>query len=189
MLGWFAMAHPSTNAEYSYAGEAESPDGKAYVIDAKNADGFAARLFIDQQTQLPLMLTYQGPQPRMDHDGGTRWRRGWPAGRAGRRPDPADDRRGTDEDARGHASAWRTWRRTRRRWSSLAIYFDDWREVDGVKFPHSMRRACPAARPARSGQSRKSRSTPGRREEVRDRELEDRAVTRSCSSRSRSWLR
>ena len=45
MLGWFAMAHPAVNAQYTFAGEAESPDGKAYVIDVKNADNFAARLF------------------------------------------------------------------------------------------------------------------------------------------------
>ena len=41
MLGWFAAAHPSLSVEYTYAGEAESPDGKADVIDVKNADGFA----------------------------------------------------------------------------------------------------------------------------------------------------
>lgn len=141
MLGWFAMAHPSTNAEYSYAGEAESPDGKAYVIDAKNADGFAARLFIDQQTQLPLMLTYQGPQPRMITMGG-------PGGAAGGRqgaPAGGQTRQMTDEE--------RTKMREdmQKRMADLekdppkmveyTIYFDDWREVDGVKFPHSMRRA------------------------------------------------
>ena len=38
----------------------------------KNADGFAARLFIDEKTQLPLMVTYQGPQPRMVTTGGPR---------------------------------------------------------------------------------------------------------------------
>ena len=64
MLGWFAMAHPALNAQYTYAGEAESPDGKAYVIDVKSADSFAARLFIDEQTHLPLMVTYKAPQPR-----------------------------------------------------------------------------------------------------------------------------
>ena len=31
MLGWFAMAHPALAREYTYAGEAESPDGKAHV--------------------------------------------------------------------------------------------------------------------------------------------------------------
>src|SRR5262245_54478791 len=95
MLGWFAMAHPSVNAEYSYAGDAESPDGKAFVIDAKNADGFAARLFIDQQTQLPLMLTYQGPQPRMITMGGpggaAGGRQGAPAAGQGKPATPMTD--------------------------------------------------------------------------------------------------
>ena len=70
MLGWFASTHPALAAEYTYAGEAESPDGKADVIDAKNADGFSARLFIDRESHLPLMVTYQGPQPRMITAGG-----------------------------------------------------------------------------------------------------------------------
>ena len=70
MLGWFAAAHPSLGVEFTYAGEAESPDGKADVVDAKNADGFNARLFIDRETRLPLMVIYQGPQPRVVTAGG-----------------------------------------------------------------------------------------------------------------------
>ena len=42
------------------------------MIDVKNADGFSARLFIDRETQLPLMVTYQGPQPRVITAGGRR---------------------------------------------------------------------------------------------------------------------
>jgi hypothetical protein len=64
LLGWFGSVHPSLTAKYSYAGEAESPDGKAYVIDVKDDDSFAARLFIDQVSKLPLMVTYQGRQGR-----------------------------------------------------------------------------------------------------------------------------
>ena len=70
MLGWFGTAHPALQATYTYAGEAESPDGKAHVIDVKNADGFAARLFIDQNNYLPLMVTYKGRQPRVMTSGG-----------------------------------------------------------------------------------------------------------------------
>ncbi|MEO5894211.1 MAG: hypothetical protein ABIS06_00740 [Vicinamibacterales bacterium] len=33
MLGWFGSVHPSLKASYTYAGEAESPDGKVHVID------------------------------------------------------------------------------------------------------------------------------------------------------------
>ena len=101
MLGWFAMAHPAVNAQYTYAGEAESPDGKAYVIDVKNADNFTARLFIDEQTHLPLMVTYKAPQPRMMTQGGG------PRQRHARRRQPAcgdDDRineRGGSEEGAG----------------------------------------------------------------------------------------
>ena len=96
MLGWFGATHPSVNAHYTYAGEAESPDGKAHVIDVKNADGFAARLFIDEQTHLPLMVTYQGPQPRMVDDRRAAPRRGGAPGRSRRRtarPVTEEDRR------------------------------------------------------------------------------------------------
>jgi hypothetical protein len=139
MLGWFAMAHPSINAQYTYAGEAESPDGKAYVIDVKSADNFAARLFIDEQTHLPLMVTYKGPQPRMM----TR--------NVGEAPAAAG----------GHAitlSASMTEEELKKAQADIAkqaqemqkqpavtvdytVFFDEWREADGVKFPFKMRRA------------------------------------------------
>lgn len=51
--------------EFNYAGEAVADDGRADVIDATGPDGFAARLFLDKETRLPLMLTYRAPKPRM----------------------------------------------------------------------------------------------------------------------------
>jgi hypothetical protein len=134
MLGWFAMAHPALRAEYIYAGEAESPDGKAHVIDAKNADGFTARLFIDQQTRLPLMVTFQGPQPRIVTAGG----RGGPGPQDRARAMSEEERRKMREDAEKRIAEMQsqppvmvehTW------------FFDDWQEVSGVKFPHKLRRA------------------------------------------------
>jgi hypothetical protein len=62
-LGMFAASSPVFPVEFTYAGEAESPDGKAYVIDVKGADGFAARLFVDSKTRLPLMLTWMDKEP------------------------------------------------------------------------------------------------------------------------------
>ncbi|HEY1403405.1 MAG TPA: hypothetical protein VGB05_04705, partial [Pyrinomonadaceae bacterium] len=53
------------NLEFNYAGEAVADDGRAYVIDATGPDGFAARLFLDKETHLPLMITYRAPKPRM----------------------------------------------------------------------------------------------------------------------------
>ena len=60
---------------FSYAGQAEAPDGTADVIDGKGPDNFAIRIFLDSKSHLPLMLTYQAPEQRvvvtrrMAHDG------------------------------------------------------------------------------------------------------------------------
>jgi hypothetical protein len=58
------LATASFPVEFSYAGEAESPEGKADVLDVKGPNSFAARLFLDQKNHHPLMLTYKGKKPR-----------------------------------------------------------------------------------------------------------------------------
>ncbi len=142
MLGWFAMAHPSINAEYTYAGDAESPDGKAYVIDVKSADNFAARLFIDQTTHLPLMVTYKGPQPRvMTQGGGARQ-----VTPAGGNPHTVTMNSSMTDDERKKAQAdmekqIQEMQRTAPVTVDFTVFFDEWRDVDGVKFPFKMRRA------------------------------------------------
>jgi hypothetical protein len=55
---------PSLAAEFSYAGEAEVPGGRADALDIKGAGGFAMRLFLDQSTHRPLMMSYRGVVPR-----------------------------------------------------------------------------------------------------------------------------
>ena len=122
MLGWFASAHPGVAVDYTFAGEAESPDGKAYVIDAKNADGFSARLFIDQQSNLPLMVTYQAPQRQvMTARPGPRPAGGPPSG--------DDAQRQTEHRTQAPTLV------------DYTLFFDDWRTIDGVRFPHKIRRA------------------------------------------------
>jgi hypothetical protein len=138
MLGWFATAHPSLNVRYTYAGEAESPDGKAYVIDAKDADGFDARLFIDQNNYVPLMVAYKGRAPRMVTAGG-------PMRTAGTDGHAAERRREMNDEERRKA-AQETEAQIKRDLADqplveFSLFFDDWREVDGIHFPHVMRRA------------------------------------------------
>jgi hypothetical protein len=65
LLGVVAGVQPSFAVTYGYAGQAESPDGKADVIEVKGADNFAARLFLDADSHQPLMLTYMAPEPRV----------------------------------------------------------------------------------------------------------------------------
>jgi hypothetical protein len=131
MLGWFAMPHPSLKAQYTYAGEAESPDGKAYVIDVKDEDGFAARLFIDQNSKLPLMLTYKGRQARMV----TRTRGPQVTTTQGRPQQLSEEEaKRLRETAVAPAPM-----------ADFSLFFEDWREVDGVNFPHVVRRASEGA--------------------------------------------
>ena len=146
MLGWFAMAHPALAVEYTYAGEAESPDGKAHVVDAKSADGFSARLFIDQETKLPLMVTYQGPQPRMITQRGPAPGAAAPQHGGGQQ---AARREMTDEERQKmRAEAEKQLKELQSQPPQLvdySLYFEDWREVDGVKFPFRIRRAMSGA--------------------------------------------
>lgn len=141
LLGWFGTAHPGLNATYTYGGEAESPDGKAHVIDIKADGGFAAKLFVDQATSMPLMVSYQGPEPRVftARGGGP----GAPAGapvvsgggsRGGGTPPPQM----TQEEIQKQLEAMRN---TPPKMVEYRIFFTDWKEVDGIQFPHMLQRA------------------------------------------------
>ena len=63
MLGMFASSTAAFPLTYSYLGQAEAPQGKADVIEAKGPNNFTARLFIAGDTRLPIMLTWQAPGP------------------------------------------------------------------------------------------------------------------------------
>lgn len=64
-LGLTGSTQPGFNCTYTYSGQAESPDGKADIIDVSGPDDFKARLFVDAETHLPLMLTYMEPEARV----------------------------------------------------------------------------------------------------------------------------
>ena len=141
MLGWLGMAHPAMKAEYRYLGEAESPDGRAHVIEVKDPDGFESRLFIDQNNHLPLMVTYQARAPRIMTSGPMRITQGRPssADAQGAKPEtPA-----SEEERKKMAQDLEE--RVRKEAADqplveFSLFFDDWREVDGLMFPHLMRR-------------------------------------------------
>jgi len=62
-LGIVAASLPAYPLQFSYAGQAESPDGKADIVDVKGEGDFAVRLFIDAKTHLPLMLSWMAREP------------------------------------------------------------------------------------------------------------------------------
>ena len=107
-------APPSLPVEFTAAGQAQSSDGNADVLDVRGANNFAARLFLDASSHRPLMLTYRGVVPRMvvqTQRGGTP-----PAASA---PAPPSDRDAVD----------------------ITMFLDDFRNVDGVQMPHHITRS------------------------------------------------
>ena len=64
-LGLTGGTQPGFTATYAYGGQAESPDGKADIIDVTGPGDFKVRMYVDVETHLPLMLTYMEPEPRM----------------------------------------------------------------------------------------------------------------------------
>lgn len=64
MLGLFTASYPSHPLTFAYVGQAEAPQGRADVLDVKGPGNFAARLFVDGKTHLPVMLSWQAqPAP------------------------------------------------------------------------------------------------------------------------------
>jgi hypothetical protein len=62
-LGMFAASFPSYPMTFTYVGEAEAPQGKADVLDAKGPNNFTIRFFINKETHLPIMVSWTPPAP------------------------------------------------------------------------------------------------------------------------------
>src|SRR5439155_14644848 len=61
MLGVFAASFPAYPLTFRYAAQGEAPEGKADIIDVSGPANFAARLVIQRDTHLPVMLMWQLP--------------------------------------------------------------------------------------------------------------------------------
>jgi hypothetical protein len=147
MQRWMFALLASPAGEVTFAGVAESPDGKADMLEMKDVRGQALRLFVDQQTHLPLMLSFQDVRPRMMIQGGPGGRRG-PGGRGpgGPPPPPADPHGApapTPPQAGGATGQRPSDEEIRRRIESMPpptpsavqVSLADYTTVDGVKFP------------------------------------------------------
>jgi hypothetical protein len=111
-LGMFAGSFAGYPLAFTYVGQAEAPQGKADVLEAKGAPNLTMRFFVTQATHLPIMISWQGAAP----GGG----RGAAPGR-GPVPPAAAAPAGPPPENR--------------------LYFADYRDVDGMKWPFRLRRA------------------------------------------------
>ena len=60
-LGMFAASIPAAPLTFGYVGQAEAPQGRADVIDVKGEGTFALRFFVNSETHLPIMVSWQQP--------------------------------------------------------------------------------------------------------------------------------
>jgi hypothetical protein len=148
-LGMFAASTPAFPVEFSYAGEAEAPEGKADVLDVKGEGEFAARLFVDQKTHLPLMLSWMDKEPlvvTMGPGGPTAGTAGAPAGggvvmqrieTGGGKPPSREEM----EKRLAEFEAKRKELEATRRTVEYRVFYGDYQKVGGVLLPHRFQRS------------------------------------------------
>ena len=126
LITWLLFVPDSYQIEFAYAGEAESPEGKADVLDVKGANGFAAKLFLDKQSHKPLMLSYRAVLPRMVMRAG---------GEAGSREDAENRLKEIEKEAHAEAAKMAAQE------SEIQLFLSDYRSVDGIQLPHRISRS------------------------------------------------
>ena len=105
-LIWFLKS----DAPVTYAGVAEAPDGKADVLEFKPDGAPAMKLFVDQASHTPLMLTFEGVLPRV-----------FTRGPGQQRPTPEEIEKMRKESPQQ---------------VTYEMHFSEYKKVDGVLLPH-----------------------------------------------------
>ncbi|MGE3276549.1 MAG: hypothetical protein AB7O67_15655 [Vicinamibacterales bacterium] len=133
MNRWLFALLLSSDTTITYAGTAQAPDGTADVLEIKDERDQPVRLFVDQATHMPLMMTFQDIRPRMmmmgpggpGGPGGRRGARGQapPDGQPAERPDPEEIRRRMAEQGPPPPV-------------TVSMRFADYQAEDGVLLPH-----------------------------------------------------
>jgi hypothetical protein len=115
---------PTTSDPVAWVGVAESPDGKADVLQFKTADGVETRLLLDEKTHLPLMMQWQGVVQTFNRNNGNRSGGGGGRGNFPQDQQPNQGRRGGGN--RGNATVQQ---------ATLQMHVSDYKTVNGIKFP------------------------------------------------------
>jgi hypothetical protein len=142
-VGMFGSSYEAFPLEFSYAGQADSPDGKAHVITVKGADNFDAKLFVDTKTSLPLMLTWSDKEPmqmiqNINRGGGpgggqTMTMGGGGATFRGGQPPTEEEIKKMQADMAAREAA--------RKVVEYRIYYSNFKAVNGVLLPHTLQRS------------------------------------------------
>jgi hypothetical protein len=98
-----------TAAPVTYVGVAEAEDARADVLEVTPEGGPSVKIFIDQGSRLPLMISYEGVLPRMR------------VARGGQRPTPEEIEK---------------IRREPPQTATFEVRYSEYKEIDGISFPH-----------------------------------------------------
>jgi len=139
MLGTTTAAYP---AEFVYAGQVDSADGKADVLEVKAADGFAAKLYVDGKSHLPMMLVWMDKEPlriTMGGNGGTVMSgggggvvRSFSTAGDGQMQDPAKMQAEMEARLKEAEAARKT--------VEYRLFYAEYKMVDGVRMPTRIQR-------------------------------------------------
>jgi outer membrane lipoprotein-sorting protein len=116
----------TTSDPVVWVGTAQSPEGNADVLEVKAADGPSTRIFLDQATHLPLMMTTQGGGGR----GNFGRRGGGPDGGAPPQGAPPAPPAG-DGPRRGGQGGQPV---------TIETHLSEYKAVSGIKLPHLITR-------------------------------------------------
>ncbi len=145
-LGMFASSFSAFPIEFSYAGQAESPDGKADVIGITGSDGFQATA-VRRRHEPPAVDALVDGQGAAGHEhdrwAGARnglrrherraiWRGG--GGAQQMTPEQRDQMMKEIQDRMKEAEA-------KRRTVEYRLYYSDYQDVSGVKLPFKLQRS------------------------------------------------
>ena len=142
-LGLLANSLPVYPLTFAFVAQAAAPQGTADVLDVTGEGNFAARLFINHETHLPIMVSWQAPPtsvilttpgqpPPANVPPGAVLVPGPAAPAATASQDEKDTYTKTTNDLRRAAQA---------RPVEHRLYYADYRNVDGVVLPFRIRRA------------------------------------------------
>jgi hypothetical protein len=142
-LGMFAQSFSSYPLTFKYAGVAEAPQGKADALDVKGEGAFTARLFVNSDTHLPLMVSWtQPPTQVIVTVPGDKGPATVPPGAVvveGPAAPAADAAKEVKDKYLKDVADLR--KATQAKPVEYRVYYADYRDVNGVMWPFRLRRA------------------------------------------------
>jgi len=141
----FAASFPSYPLTFKYAAQGEAPEGKADILDVTGPANFSARFVVQRDTHLPVMLMWQIPATNVVFRiPGQPMPSPLPPGALTVDAPAPPAATASQEDRDQYAAAIATLRRrtlTQAKPIDYRVYYGDFRDVEGLKWPFRLRRA------------------------------------------------